>query len=159
MLAEVGVEAKRLDGSRQPQPVNEGIAAFVGFGNDVLRGSFAFLGPSELFEKLHPLPPTITPRDLTDWACEMVNQSIGRFRNRLLAYGVSVALGVPQSALAQHLQISSSLRGARTPISFSIERMVLEGWLELETKPGFQLADKPLPAQEEALQEGSMVLF
>jgi enoyl-CoA hydratase/carnithine racemase len=101
----------------------------------------------------------VTPRDLTDWACEMVNQSVGRLRNRLLAYGVSVALSVPQSALAERLRLSSSLRPTPTPISFAIDGMVLDGWLELEIGAGFRLAESPSDEEGAALREGSIVLF
>jgi hypothetical protein len=96
---------------------------------------------------------------LTDWACELVNQSVGRFHNRLLAYGVKLAVSVPQSALAADLRLASSLQPARDPISFAIDGMVLEGWLELDTTPTFQLAESPLHGERAALEEGSIVLF
>jgi hypothetical protein len=159
LLAELGVQAEPVTGVRPPRPAGESIAAFSGFGSNELRGSFTLLGPSQLFARLHPLPPTVTPRDLTDWACELVNQSVGRFRNRLLAYGVKLALSVPQSALAEQLILSSSLEPGRTPISFAIDGMVLEGWLELDAEPGFRLAESPLDEEDAALREGSMVLF
>lgn len=159
LLTKLGVQPERLTGARQPPPTGESIAAFSGFGNDELRGSFTFLGPSKLFSRLHPLPSTVTPRDLTDWACELVNQSVGRFRNRLLAYGVKLSLSVPQSALADNLRLASSLQPARSPIAFAIDGMVLEGWLELEIEPSFRLAQSPVAEGAEALLEGSVVLF
>ena len=159
LLAELGVHPVRLTGGRQPPPTGESIAAFSGFVSDDLRGSFTLLGPSKLFARLHPLPPAFTPRDLTDWACELVNQSVGRFHNRLLAYGVKLAVSVPQSALAKDLRLASSLQPARDPISFAIDGMVLEGWLELDTTPTFQLAESPLQGEGAALREGSIVLF
>jgi hypothetical protein len=159
LLADLGARPERTEPRRQPPSTGQGIAAFSGFGNSELRGSFTLVGPSELFARLHPLPPTMTPRDLADWACELVNQSVGRFRNRLLAYGVNVALSVPQSALAERLRLSSSLRPAPAPIRFSIDDMVLEGWLELEMESGFRLAENPSAEQAVALREGSIVLF
>jgi hypothetical protein len=70
-----------------------------------------------------------------------------------------LALSVPQSALAEQLILSSSLEPGRTPISFAIDGMVLEGWLELDAEPGFRLAESPLDEEEAALREGSVVLF
>jgi hypothetical protein len=157
LLAEMELKAERFYGERPAPAAGESIAAFSGFGSTSFRGSFALLGSSKLFSRLHPLPPTVTPRDLADWACELVNQIVGRFRNRLLGYGVSIALGVPQSALAEQVRLSSSLRPGSAPICFAIDGMVLEGWLELSIKPGFQLADKP--SVETALREGSVVFF
>jgi len=159
LLAELGARPERANEAPKPPPGREGIAAFSGFGNNELRGSFTLVGPCELFSRLHPLPTTVTPRDLTDWACELVNQSVGRFRNRLLAYGVNVALSVPQSALAEQLRLSSSLRPAPTPITFAIDDMVLEGWLELEMESGFRLAESPSNLEDAAIREGSIVLF
>ena len=112
-----------------------------------------------MFSRLHPLPPTVTPRDLADWACELVNQATGRFRNQLLGYGVSLALSVPQSAIGTQVRLSSSLRPGRTPIAFSIEGMVLEGWLELNLRPGFHLSERHSEETAAALSEGSLLFF
>jgi len=159
LLSELGVKPEHLSGTSHAPLAGEGVAAFSGFGNDQIRGSFTFLGSRELFSRLHPLPLHITPRDLADWACELVNQSVGRFCNRLLAYGVKLAMGVPQSVLAESLRLASSLQPAHNPIAFAIEGMVLEGWLELEIEPGFRLAESPLANGQEAAKEGSVVLF
>jgi hypothetical protein len=159
LLAELGVRPERLTGGRQPPPTGESIAAFSGFGNDDLRGSFTLLGPSKIFARLHPLPPTVTQRDLADWACELVNQAVGRFHNRLLAYGVKLALGLPQSALAEELRLACSFQPARSPISFAIDGMVLEGWPKLVMTSRFRLPESPLNEETAALSEGSMVIF
>jgi hypothetical protein len=159
LLSELGVQPQPLTGAPHALPAGVSVAAFSGFGNDEIRGSFTLLGSSKLFSRLHPMPLTANPRDLTDWACELVNQSVGRFSNRLLAYGVKLALSVPQSALAESLCLASSLQPARNPIAFAIEGMVLEGWLELAVEPGFRLAQYPVANGEEALREGSVVLF
>ena len=158
LLTELGVSAERLP-TRPPPPRGESTAAFGGFGSTNLRGSFAMVGPTELFARLHPLPPNVTPRDLADWACELVNQAIGRFRNYLLGYGVSLAMGVPQSAHGEQVRLSSSLRPDRVPIAFMIDGMALEGWLELSLKPGFELPEHPSAEQAAALREGSLVFF
>jgi hypothetical protein len=102
---------------------------------------------------------SVTPRDLTDWACELANQSVGRFRNRMFAYGVRLAPSLPQSALAEQLLLSSSFQPNRTPISFSIEGMVLEGWFDVEMQPGFQLAENPSEEEAIVLNEGGMLIF
>jgi hypothetical protein len=157
MLVDLGAEAIRIEGELRILPTAEIIAASGGFGNDDLRGSLALLGPSQLFSRLHPLPPTVTPRDLADWACEMVNQAVGRFRNRLAAYGAKVDFGVPHSALAELLR--SDLEPVLSHTSFAIGGMVLECRLELETKPTFRLAERPLEEIEAALNEGTIILF
>jgi hypothetical protein len=159
LLCELGAKPQSIDEVRRPRTSGEHIAAFSGFGGNGFRGSYTLLAPSPLLSRLHPLPPTVDPRDLTDWACELVNQSVGRFRNRLLSYGVDMILSVPQSVLAEELRLSSSLQPARSPSVFVIDGMVLEGWLELELNPVFRLPESPLNQEELALKEGSLVLF
>ena len=158
LLTSYGVKPQPVVEPRAAQGDAAEIAAFSGFGGDELRGSYTLLGSTKLFSRLHPLPPTVTPRDLADWACEVVNQSVGRFRNRMATYGVPLAISVPQSALAKQLDLSSSLR-KRKPISYLVDGMLLEGWLELEIGTGFRLAPGPLEQQEAILNEGSMVIF
>ena len=159
LIAELGIAAKHISGTHPHLSKHGSTTAFSGFGGGDLRGSFTITGPSAVFARLHPLPPTVTLRDLADWACELVNQAVGRFRNRLLAYGVRLTLGVPQSVVSDEVRLSSSLRPGRSPISFAVDDMVLEGWLELETKPGFQLPEQPSTENAEALKEGSLVFF
>lgn len=158
LLTSLGVKFEQVDAETKAQEESGAIAAFSGFGNDDVRGSYALVGSSNLFSRLHPLPPSVTPRDLADWACEVVNQVVGRFRNRLATYGVSLTISVPQSAVASQIRVSSSLHSNRKPIAFMVEGMLLEGWIELEIKPGFNLPPEPLE-QESVLDEGAMVIF
>jgi hypothetical protein len=140
-------------------PVGECIAAFIGFGNDNVRGSLSLFGGREVFALLHPLPPTESSRDLVDWACELANQTMGRFRNRMLSYNVNFAFSVPQSALAEQLRLSSSFEPTQAPITFSFNNKILESWVELEIKPSFKFDDNPANDPSPALVEGSVLLF
>jgi hypothetical protein len=159
MLSDLGVQAARLAGSRPLRPTGDSTAAFASFGNEEVRGSLTLVAPSELFSRLHPLPPNVSPRDLDDWACEMVNQAVGRFRNRLAAYGTKVKFGVPLSALAELLDLTSSCQTAWSPILFAVGGMVLECWLELDVTPDFRLAESRSDEIEAALKEGTIILF
>jgi len=159
LLTELKLNPVRLTNEQQPLPLRESLTAFCGFGSTDFRGAITILGSVPLFSQLHPLPSSVTPRDLVDWACELVNQTVGRYRNRLLAYNVSLALAVPQGALAENVRLSSSLRHSRNPIRFAIDGMVLEIWLELNIRPGFRLADAPADDKAGALSEGSVLFF
>jgi hypothetical protein len=160
LLTELGVSAERLTADHEPLSLHESMTAFCGFGSTDLRGSVTILGSLPLLSRLHPLPATVTPRDLADWACEFVNQTVGRYRNRLLAYNVSLALGVPQSALAENVRLSSRLRRRTTPLCYKIDGMVLEIWLELSIRPGFILKETSAADEDSAaLKEGSILFF
>lgn len=158
LLRELGGQPQILTGPRRSPPEGVSIAAFIGFGNADLRGAFSLFGSKEVFARLHPLPATDSSRDLVDWACELVNQSVGRFRNKMLSFNVTLAFSVPQSALAEQLRVSSSFDASRTPISFGIGDMVLETWVELDIKPTFRFGSGSSD-KGPALEEGSMLLF
>ena len=158
LLRELVGKPEILTGPRRAPPQGACIAAFIGFGNEDIRGSFSLFGSKEVFARLHPLPPTESSRDLVDWACELVNQTVGRFRNKMLSFNVGLAFSVPQSALAEQLRISSSFDASRTPISFGINDMVLETWVELDIRPTFRFGSGSSD-KGPALEEGSMLLF
>ena len=159
MLVDLGAQASRLEGDRQPRPTAEDIAAFVSFGNAELHGSLTLLAPRKLFSGLHPVTPTAPPSDMEDWASEMVNMAVGRFRNRLASYAVKVIFGVPHNVTAELLHFSSGLEPGGSLISFAVDNMVLDCWLVLEAEPDFWLADSPMEEIEKALAEGTLVLF
>lgn len=158
-FAELGIPAQRMTSETEALSLHESMTAFCGFGSTDLRGSISILGSLPLLSRLHPLPATVTPRDLADWACEFVNQTVGRYRNRLLRYDVSLALGVPQSALAENVRLSSRLRCRTDPLCFSIDGMILETWLELNVRPGFTLRETAADESTAALKEGSILFF
>jgi hypothetical protein len=159
LFAEQGVNAERFLGEHEPLSLRESLTAFCGFGSAHFRGSLTILGSVTLFSRLHPLPTNMSPRNLADWACELINQIAGRYRNHLLTYDVSLALAVPQSAIAENVQLSSRLRRTRNPICFSIDNTVLEAWLELNIRPGFKLADAPTDEAAAAFRAGSVLFF
>ena len=159
LLTEMGHPAERVSPERERVWLPESLTAFCGFGGTDLRGSVTILGPVELFSRIHPLPSTASPRDLADWACELANQTVGRYRNRLLAYDVRLALGVPQSALAEKVRLSSQLRQCRSPLCLAIDGLVLETWLELNIRPGFTLSEAPADERTAAVKEGSVLFF
>jgi len=159
MLADLGVQATRLMSASQPAPTDEALGAFVCFGNAELHGCLTLQAPRKLLHFLNPVDQTSPLSDLDDWACEMVNQVVGRFRNRVAAYAVKLVFGVPLSLLSQAPQFSTGFRLAPSRISFTVDNMALDYWLELETEPDFWLAESPLEDVEAALKEGTLVLF
>lgn len=159
LLHDLGHHPQLVSGPRNTLPEGECIAAFIGFGNDHVRGSLSLFGSREVFALLHPLPPTESSRDLVDWACELANQTMGRFRNRMLSYNVNFAFSVPQSALAEQLRLSSSFEPTQSPITYSFNDKILESWVELEIKPSFKFDDSSANNKGPALEEGSILLF
>lgn len=160
LLDALGAHATNLAVPRPSEPTSDSIAAFIPFGNGELRGSLTLQAPRGLFALLHPVTPAAAPpHDLVDWASEMANQAVGRFRNRLAAHAVKVTFGVPRNVPAEPLPHPSELGPAGFLIAFAVHDMVLHCWLELETQPDFWLEESPMEEIEKALQEGTLVLF
>jgi hypothetical protein len=159
LVRDLGAQPTLLSGREIEVGMGEILAAFVGFGSDDVRGSFTLLGQPRVFARLHPIPAEGNNRDLADWARELANQAVGRFKNRVLAYGLAIAVGSPQSMVAEQVRITKTQKQIRTPIVIGIGDMHLETWLELDVRSGFSLADKPGSSSEAALSEGSIVLF
>jgi hypothetical protein len=156
LVRALGAEPVWLPGRQPETGSGEVLAAFVGFGSDDVRGSFALLGHPRLFARLHPIPVGGKSRDLADWARELANQAVGRFKNRVLAYGLAITISSPQSILAEQVRVTKTQKQLRSPLVMGIDDMSFETWLELDVRPGFTLADSPT---ETALSEGSVVLF
>jgi hypothetical protein len=160
LLRGLGVEPTLCPERRCEGASGKVLAAFVGFGDDDLRGSFSLVGESRLFARLYPLAKSDDPQHLMDWACEMANQAVGRLRNRARLYGVRLTAGAPQSALAERVRLSPSLRPSRTPIVLGIDDMVLETWLELDLRPSVHMADQPNEDNNAGgVAEGDVLLF
>jgi hypothetical protein len=145
---------------RQPEfGSGEILAAFIGFGSDDVRGSFTLIGQPRVFARLHPIPAEGNNRDLADWARDLANQAVGRFKNRVLAYGLAIAVSSPQSILAEQVRVTKTQKQLRTPLVIGIDDMALETWLELDVRSDFTLAEKPSSPTDAVLAEGSLVLF
>jgi chemotaxis protein CheX len=159
LARDLGVKPSLLLGEPPKDTPGDIVAAFIGFGSDDVRGSFTLLGQPRVFARLHPVPALGNNRDLADWARELANQVVGRFKNRVLACGLSIAIGSPQSMIAEQVRMKKTQKDLRTPLIIRMEDMTLECWLELDVREGFALADKPGSPTEAALSEGTVVLF
>jgi hypothetical protein len=160
LMQDLGVKPVWLPTHPPEVGAGESIAAFIGFGSDDVRGCFTVVGRPSVFARLHPIPTGGNNRDLVDWARELVNQAVGRFKNRVLAHGLAISISSPQSVLAEQVRVASSTQEEiRTPMVLGIDGMSLETWLELDIRSDFKLADQPASKKDAALSEGSVVLF
>jgi len=156
LFAEQRVKAERSWGEHEPLSLSESRTAFCVLGSTHFRGSLTILESVALSFRLHPLPTNMSPRNLADWACELMNQIAGRYRNRLLAYDASLALAVPESVLAENVWPSSRRSQRRNPICFSIDHTVLQAWPELNIRLDFKLDDVPTDEAAVAFGAGSV---
>lgn len=87
------------------ESMDRSIVASIGFSGDVLRGALLMSASQEAFRK--SVPPEVTvpgTRDaLFDWAGELLNQLLGRFKNQLGRYRVDVLASTPVVVFGQEL--------------------------------------------------------
>jgi hypothetical protein len=97
-----------------------------------------------------------TEDELPDWTCELVNQLIGRMKNKLRAYDVSFRLNVPRLIAGSGLrELDHGIR-----YRFSCDYGAIAACLDVLITPGFVL--RPREADETAeplVQEGDFTLF
>jgi hypothetical protein len=124
-----------------------GVIGFVGSG---VRGSCMLVGHDELI--MGSCPDGGRSRD---WIGELTNQLAGRVKAKLLKYGVEVALSTPigVSGVAVHPIPRNELK----PTYFSALERPLIVWVEMDSDPGFVLAESAAP--EPGRTEGEIVLF
>ena len=124
-----------------------GVIGFVGSG---ARGSCMLVAHDELIMESCP-----DGGRCRDWIGELTNQLAGRVKAKLLKYGVEVALSTPigVSGVAVHPLPRNELR----PSYFSALNRPLLVWVEMDSEPGFLLAESPAP--EPGRTEGEIVLF
>jgi hypothetical protein len=81
-------------------PREETLVAAIGFRSPCLSGELVLLAPPSFVEVV--LPREVrerrpSARIAADWVGELANQLVGRLKNKLLGYGVDVALGTPRA--------------------------------------------------------------
>jgi CheY-specific phosphatase CheX len=119
----------------------------VGFSGPALRGASILAASESPIAKSNPVDGSIA-----DWIAELANQLVGRIKNQLLLNGADVYATTPIVLPGDH--IAPMRRVDITPLVFSADEGSVFVWIELETKPEFQLG---MPC--EVINEGEAVLF
>lgn len=158
VTTDVRVEA--LDGAGHE--ANGGrIAVVIGFGNDHIHGALTLMGDRRLFVRLLPHTPTIPTeaQDVVDWARELANLTVGRFKNRAHARGVDVALDCPRTLSVAQAD-SATTDQTLTPWDLEIEGMQLETRLTFEILGSVTLSGPDeYPTHEPACEGGDVLIF
>jgi len=159
LMNDLGAEPAWLPEYQPCDDSEEELAASVGFRGNNLHGAIILAGRPCVFTRLYPFPMSRHPPDLADWARELANQAVGRFRNRLLAYELGVSVSQPRSMPAEDLLVTRTKNLIEIPIAMGIEDLRLDALVEFNVGPGFELPDQPVTKKGPALLEGSVVLF
>jgi chemotaxis phosphatase CheX-like protein len=133
------------------------LVAAIDFSGKDLRGTVVFRAtPSVIQETFRAAGGQGKPLELSeaaDWMCELVNQLVGRIKNKLRPYRVSFTVNVPRLLAA--LPSDKLERSVRS--RFVCDRGVFAGYLEVLISPGF-VFEEPTP-DGSLPEEGELVLF
>ena len=154
LMADYGI----LDSSAGGALLNgSSMVAAIDFSGKDLRGTVVFRATPTVIEQTYRAAGGQASRlelsDSADWMCELVNQLVGRIKNKLRPYQVSFTVNVPRllAALPPDL-LERSVRSR-----FVCDRGIFAGYLEVLISPGFAF-DEPTP-DGSLPEEGELILF
>lgn len=147
-----------------PQPTHAELAGMVGFTSESMRGTVMIASTFSLFARSRPATVRDQPvsayvaRDwlyLRDWASELTNQLVGRIKNRLVTYGVSLRVSTPTALSGSALAFATPSSKRAKPIVFSTGSDELWVFFDAIIEPDLEL----VPQGEAAAEEGDLILF
>lgn len=153
-MADYGVVEAPADGSALN---GASMVAAIDFSGKDLRGTVVFRATPKVIEQTYRAGGGHAARlelsESADWMCELVNQLVGRIKNKLRPYDVSFTVNVPRllAALPPEL-LERSVRN-----HFVCDRGIFAGYLEVMVSQGF-VFDEPTP-DGSLPEEGELVLF
>lgn len=156
LMADYGLPATPTALTSQDPAVDVSVAA-VDFSGRDLRGTIGLrMTTSVVLETYRAAVGVAVARgtaEANDWTCELVNQLIGRLKNKLRVYHVSFNVNTPRMlATFPVAELERALRSR-----FVSDRGTFAGYLDVMIAPGFVFVDTPPEAP--LVEEGELVLF
>jgi chemotaxis protein CheX len=152
-----GLDAELQNPSARTDPPTPVLIAAIDFSGKNMRGTVALRATRsvviETFRAATKAAADASNLESADWTCELVNQLIGRMKNKLRAYDVSFTVNVPRLIGAVPAdELENALRNR-----FVCDSGTFAGYLDVLISPGFvfrgSVPPAPLP------EEGELVMF
>jgi CheY-specific phosphatase CheX len=142
---------------------NESVVSLIGYSGDAAKGTLLVVARAEGLKQSHPMTAMgadVSASDLNDWSGEIANQILGRIKNALLPYGVTIALAIPSTVTGSHLDVSRPPGSAWLPVAVRSDTGLVFGFaLSIAFAPGFDLKTFDQAKGNEAKKEGDGILF
>jgi hypothetical protein len=125
VLSQTGMHVSRTV-RRGPGGFGRCVLGTIGFGGPHMRGSIALLAPIQVWERSVPAelgPPPVSEMLLADFVGELCNLLSGRFRHRLLRFGVEALFSTPTAIGGTNIEMPRVLAAS-------------SAWYELSTSVG-----------------------
>jgi len=157
LMADYGLPATLVAAGAFTEPAVDVSVAAIDFSGRDLRGTIGLRMTSSVVLETYRAAVGVTVAEGTpeasDWTCELVNQLIGRLKNKLRSYNVSFNVNTPR--LLSTFPVAELERALRT--RFVSDRGAFAGYLDVMIAPGFTFVDKPSVVP--LVDEGDLVLF
>ena len=154
LLADYGLAARPAQGDSQQDPLST-LVAGVDFSGRAVRGTVALSAAKRvILQTVHAAAGLdANASNLPDWTCELANQLLGRVKNKLRVYEVSLNMNVPRLLAGAELKELD----AGICYRFSCDFGALSASLDVMTAPGLVLQRREPEAP--LAQEGDFLLF
>lgn len=155
LLRSRGVEAVAARGSFH----DDSLLAFIGFTSDQLAGSLLVACDVSLCARLGEVPASGEALDLAlcDIAAEAANQLMGRLKNRLVRYGLTLHLSTPRAIRCTRFKLATRPGPWQRVHRVACPEGAMGIWFAASSPPEFQLVHRE--DTPECAQEGELLLF
>ena len=146
-----GAYEVELELQTSTQKDNCELVGFIGFTNPELRGAFA------LAIERPPVAMGIEASSASDWVGELSNQLLGRFKNKLLAYGVVLEMSTPIAMAGREISWVSEFSHHNT-LHFGSSNGAVVIYMDMEISSELEL-ELTGETDNEAILEGELLFF
>jgi hypothetical protein len=139
--------------------------ASLGFTSELAKGTLLLVARAESLRASHPMVAmgaAVGDSDLADWSGEITNQVLGRFKNAILPYGLTLNMSVPSVLNGSSLRLATYQKGERILRGVRTESGLVFGMaLVVVFEQGFDASsiDSSAAPRSDARKEGGGVLF
>ena len=114
-------------------------------GCDELELSLVLNIPFSILALSYPTKDDITElpeAELEDWVLELSNQIMGKLKNRLVAQGLMVKLGLPEAFFNGYDGAPDSYKESHKCFSFEVDQVPMEFWMHVDVKEPIEALTK-----------------
>ncbi|HTV24844.1 MAG TPA: chemotaxis protein CheX [Polyangiaceae bacterium] len=129
--------------------------AVIGFSSSTFNGSLLMALPNDVVARTLPA----AGGDLMDWCGELANQLLGRLKNQLVEYRVSINMTLPVVISGGRFALPAKTRPVTRYFTFASAFGNLLVRLEAELSPDVELVRQVRIEGGRALEEGELLLF
>ncbi|MCE9571697.1 MAG: chemotaxis protein CheX [Deltaproteobacteria bacterium] len=126
---------------------NLGACGIIGYSGDDMRGTL-LLGASNGALQVSDA------NGQRDWLAELTNQLLGRIKNQLLTFGITIYSSTPLVLRGDHL---SPMGDSPPPHLFATASGVIAVWFDSESRPGLEFAE--VADASATVMEGEAMMF